>query len=1034
MLWFRQASTEAHLGRAEAVLAVEPGNLRALCEVGYCRYRDDRPEEAVVLLKRAVDLGGRDPYLWRVIGKSLLRMWRLRGAETFMHDAREAFEQSMRHPENRKDPEYVYDIAVAYMDFRATEGAINMMAAFIVDFPTCPFLDRVILTAAVCLKQLRSYGECVRLLHNIVDEPPRPYLSGHVLFLLGRVYQLSNHKDLSQQAFAQSFRASLHAGDADGVPTEIPADTTVDELGGGGGGGGAGNAGYHIPGHGDHDNVLDEGGGVGGEPVRSSHLWSVHPRTWLCMGFFFLDQGDFLVAVDFLEEAVRRSAAASQLHGGKESEGGGLRKLELYDMWIKLARGYSASHRRPEATAAAESALSVWPYGVAAREMLVTWRRQLWKLPFDTEANALFKIQASARRALARMRFDVMRPHILGAAAEIQRCVRGWLMMRWFRVKRGELRAEFIRITFLRRLASTRIQAWTRCCLCSRRLKRLRRTTTHLQRVVRGHLARNFGARLRQAIEEAFLRSLHQGATLLQARFRGHAARVRRRRGMAAVDIQRMWRAARTRRRIRRVNRQPEQVGAYSSGFPTGTPGHLTHWRARLARSQALYAGKVQLLRRVAQVRRGDIGGDGGREAEGFRGGGGGAGVRRGRPSSSTSSRDGSTRRRRRRPAQPSREDGGGEREVFMSGPGDDIPDDDGDSGSDSGRSGFSEDGEGSGDDWGRWEGEEGAVPSSAAAAESRERQHTMDEGVDHRDPQLQWPLGAVSREEAFCALAEANGDVARAVDLLQEDEFAAEVRELCGSMDVTKYISFQATNNWEDKVRSRAKQRYERASPMRRRMLPAPVERGDVSTGATDPPDGEQDEWLPMARAGDINSQSARQSGRNERGGGQRMHSCTQRNCIRCNVSRVMGRERRRHPHSALPPMSTPGRGGLSEAGTSGGGKSRVGGGHKGGHSGQGLMKMAMALSVDEALADGWNMHRQDQLGARLPAAVAKKGRGRGRVLTPLRGGAVPPQSIGMGEMGPRSPTAVDRVSTLTSFEDVLRTSIPPGASFWNE
>ena len=951
-LWFRRGVDGAQKGQAEAVLQAEPDNVPALCTLGFAAFRDGDPAAALSLLLRAADLGSDDPFLWRVVAKSYRDQWasapRSGGNDALMHKAIDAFRASLDHQENKNDAEYRYHIALAYIDFLAFEGAAEVLGSVLLDFPLCPFLDRVILTAAVVLKQLLEYDECVRLLVSIIEAPPRPYLPGHVLFLLGRVYQLCDRRDLSIEAFTQSYRATLHAG----------LDTDMVDA-----------------------NSLGDG------ETRGAHVWSVHPRTWLSMGVFFHAQGDFLVAVDLLEEAVRRSAFSQRLTGGDPP----LTQRQQYELWCELARGYDLSFRRREALAAAESAHAVWPFGVEAREMLLRWRIELWKLPFDTEHAALAVIQALARRALTRVRYLELRRTKLAAAAILQATGRRFIIRCWLARHREHLRRVHALAVRRREAAALRAQTWVRCRICARRLARLRAAARLVQRAVRGYAGRRLARRMAVALAQERARRRYRGACRLQTLFRGYACRRHLLRVQLCIAVQRLWRGPATRRRVGRSQTVPEAVSTRASGFPPNSPGFLKHWQMRLARSQALYSGKVQLLRRVAQVRRGPS--TGGRGVGMVREGGVTMGAAMDETGDSWSTTTPGGNRSSSSSSRPAR------------GPlGDAAMDSD------------------------QWD-----TMSTAAAAEASAASGS---GLLRGDQvHSNWPLGAMSREEAFCALAEAHGDVAVAVQLLQDEEFATQVRRVCATLDVTKYLSFAGSR--EPPQADPAAARRGRAplyeSPLgdtRDNMVDTAAAVGDDAAvavpprglrsasnghreaGSGPPPDAEV--WLPMPRtaggakqavSGHGSMAAARAEGR------VLIHQCTQRNCIQCSVSRVMGRERRRLPEI------------------------------RGNRAAEGAAVARARLDVETAIADGWKHHS-----SKLEALPPKRGMDIWRQLleSPAHGGVLGGAGRGEGRGGGGGgglgqaaggllhhsslPPPAHHDSLIGGFEDVLKTSTIPG------
>lgn len=410
--------------------------------------------------------------LWRALGGSLFRMWRVdaQGAaadseegawikamlsHTRLEEAWKAYEKAAAFDSNAADVELWYELAGLYLAFGAFEGCATVCGRIIAEYSSFRAVTEVIFISAVAMLELGMFNEAASYFQHLVTEPPASAPRPLVLMLLGRACELAELQDYAASAYKRCFRALRRAGRAVGVDTV----------------------------HGCH----------------SWKTWFAGPGPFVDMAGLAERSGYWSVASDLRREALRRDDRD-------------------VDIWFAFAKASFRAHQPDVAVEAAERALVIDPGSDTIAASAAAWRKfSEWKTDRDAMERAARMLQKRFRGARAKRAFEREQR----AIATIQRRMR----VKMARRRRRKLIAEeekavmMIQAAFRRRKGRLFAKATRK--RRSKEAEEQENAALHIQAILRGKRDRRIAlSRKGDADAETF-----EAALKIQGRFRSRQAR-----------------------------------------------------------------------------------------------------------------------------------------------------------------------------------------------------------------------------------------------------------------------------------------------------------------------------------------------------------------------------------------------------------------------------------------------------------------------------------------------------------------------------
>ena len=194
------------------LLQKDPNDAKTLSKLGAIQLEAGDVDESLKNLRKAVELGYDDGTFWRTYGRALMQSWH-RDYDSGdsdpedAEDAVEAFENALKHVENATNPKVYLELASASAAMGAVDGALQVYANVIVNFPQYAGLSVAIFKAAVLSMHpdVADLDVCERYFGDIMMNPPAPYTEALLLFQLARVYEMKGKRKTARAAFREVF-------------------------------------------------------------------------------------------------------------------------------------------------------------------------------------------------------------------------------------------------------------------------------------------------------------------------------------------------------------------------------------------------------------------------------------------------------------------------------------------------------------------------------------------------------------------------------------------------------------------------------------------------------------------------------------------------------------------------------------------------------------------------------------------------------------------------------------------------------------
>ena len=216
---------KAKVGLALARKALEEENgdgqakAKACKKLGLSAVKQGQRAEGIKLLVQATELGLSEGIVWRTLGEEGLAHYVDTGARKFLDLSYSAYEEASHHWDTVTSPAVQLGLGNVYKEYGSYEGALQVYATIITDFPRWHGIAEVTFQSACVLKHMGEFAQAVTYLEYILDSPPRCASALTLLFMLARLYELTERKKEADDAFSAVFKSFKKANEHDGAPS-----------------------------------------------------------------------------------------------------------------------------------------------------------------------------------------------------------------------------------------------------------------------------------------------------------------------------------------------------------------------------------------------------------------------------------------------------------------------------------------------------------------------------------------------------------------------------------------------------------------------------------------------------------------------------------------------------------------------------------------------------------------------------------------------------------------------------------------------
>ena len=199
--------------------ADEQSKGKACKKLGLDAIKRGERAKGIDLLVQATELGISDGVVWRTLGEQSLAHYVDTGNRDFLDHSYSAYEQASHHWDAVTSPAVQLGLGNVYKEYGSYEGALQVYATIITDFPRWHGIAEVTFQSACVLKHMGEFAQAITYLEYILDSPPRCASGLTLLFMLARLYELSERTKEANDAFSAVFKSFKKANEHDGVPS-----------------------------------------------------------------------------------------------------------------------------------------------------------------------------------------------------------------------------------------------------------------------------------------------------------------------------------------------------------------------------------------------------------------------------------------------------------------------------------------------------------------------------------------------------------------------------------------------------------------------------------------------------------------------------------------------------------------------------------------------------------------------------------------------------------------------------------------------
>ena len=280
-----------------------------------------------------------------------------------------AYRRGLTFPEMAAAPKIFYATGQAYENYGSFEGAMQMYSHIISGFPTYTHLPQVILKAAALCRhpRINQIDQATQYFEYLLDNPPPPYDSNRLAFILAGCYQRQGKKRLAKDMFHDVLKKEYEQQRHLRAKKLKESSGTNPLLSG-----------------------LNKPTTTRSAKIPNIQTWMSDPNMWRERAQFHFKAGIFTLAVDAMSQTLRVANTNQQHQMSTTPE---------WEDWELLAISLGRINEKESALKALEKAFNLNPYAepVRLRQRIARWDPIDWGVRILNQEKTATKITAFFR-------------------------------------------------------------------------------------------------------------------------------------------------------------------------------------------------------------------------------------------------------------------------------------------------------------------------------------------------------------------------------------------------------------------------------------------------------------------------------------------------------------------------------------------------------------------------------------------------------------------------------------------------------------
>lgn len=223
---------------------------------GYALLDCGKLDKGCVTLRKAFEMGDRSSRILRELGRAYFKIWLDNPVPSHLYCSYFYYQRASKRLELLCSPAFLVELASVLEGLGKFKKAAELMGRIVTGFQSYVKLNAVIFHAGVILVNMEMYEEATQYILHTLEDPPKPWKSHDILFIVARLYELGGKKKLSIAAYEQSFKSN-----------------TFDEF-------------FKI--------------------YKNWKQWAADPEVWKKMGQRYMSSRLYILAKDAFQQALKR--------------------------------------------------------------------------------------------------------------------------------------------------------------------------------------------------------------------------------------------------------------------------------------------------------------------------------------------------------------------------------------------------------------------------------------------------------------------------------------------------------------------------------------------------------------------------------------------------------------------------------------------------------------------------------------------------------------------------------------------------------
>ena len=185
-----------------------PTLAREIALLGYSLLESGYLVKGCATLKRAFTLGDKSSRLLRILSKASFTSWTRSINLYTLIDSYYFFTLASKRLELLCSPAFLFDLALVLEANCKFKHAAELLGRIITTFPSYDNMTMVIFHAGVMMVNIGMFDQGRTYILHTLEDPPKPWKSHDVLFMVARIYEMNGEKKLGAAAFEEAFKSN----------------------------------------------------------------------------------------------------------------------------------------------------------------------------------------------------------------------------------------------------------------------------------------------------------------------------------------------------------------------------------------------------------------------------------------------------------------------------------------------------------------------------------------------------------------------------------------------------------------------------------------------------------------------------------------------------------------------------------------------------------------------------------------------------------------------------------------------------------